>query len=154
MPIVTLYETPEGKIGHLGCLLLTQMRQSTTMEFIEALDAAQAKLVASYPKLSSINVLRQSAMKVDEAVRARSVEVSAKYEHLGVGTAIVVLSRGLAGVGVRTALSMFFMLSKQSTPSKVYSNVAEALEWLKTLPGQDPSLQQAALSELEAFLTT
>lgn len=152
MPLSTLYETSEGRIGHDGPLLVTHMRESTTHAFLDALDQAQAQLVAKYPKISSINVMTQASMKADEAMRTRSVELTAKYDAHGLGTAIVVLSRGLAGVSVRTALSMYFMVSTAQNQTKVFSSVAEGLGWLHGLPGQDALVRMVSPTDIEHFL--
>jgi hypothetical protein len=153
MAITTLFETSEGRVGHSGPLLLTSMQESTTLGFLDALDRVQAKLIETYPKLSSINVMSHTNLKVDEQTRARGVALTDKFEKHGLATAIVVLSRGLSGVGVRTALSMYFMASRGGVPTKVFPSVAEGLSWLQTFPGQEQVVKMLSPLDLEPFFT-
>jgi hypothetical protein len=59
----------------------------------------------------------------------------------------------LGGVGVRTALSMFFMASRGGVPTKVFPSVPEGLSWLQTFPGQDQLVKMISPLDLEQFFT-
>jgi hypothetical protein len=91
--------------------------------------------------------------KIDDAVRRRSVELGKKYEKQVRGAAIVVVTRGLAAVMVRTFLSGFFLLSRSEMPMRTFASVKEALTWVQTLPGQDAPLRELRPQDIDAFIT-
>jgi hypothetical protein len=151
MAISVDYEDSEGRIGSVGSLVVTHMRESTTLGFLKEFEKVQNKLIERHPKISCISVLSQAAMKLDTQANAYSVELTDRFAPHFVGTGLVVTTRGLGGVSVRTALSMYFMVAKGHTPTRVFSTTHEALSWLQGLVGQTADLKSVSTSELDAF---
>lgn len=155
MAIVRSFESSDARLGAAGPLLVALYRGSTTVAVLDELDRTQEALLRKYPKISTFTVIGQATtlLKVDEGVRARSVELGKKYEKDVVGSAIVVTTKGLGAVMVRTFLSGFFLLSRSETPMKTFSTVADGLAWLQSLPGQDLSIKTGVSAvDLERFL--
>jgi hypothetical protein len=121
----------------------------------DELDRAEGALLEKFPRISTLTVIGQagSMLKVDEGVRTRSVELGKKYEKHVLGSAIVVTTKGLGAVMVRTFLSGFFLLSKSETPMKTFSTIAEGLAWLQALPGQDLAIKtEVRAADIERFI--
>lgn len=155
MDIVRSFESSDARLGAGGPLLVALYRGSTNVAVLDELDRTQEALLRKYPKISTLTVIGQatSLFKVDEAVRARSVELGKKYEKDVVGSAIVVTTKGLGAVMVRTFLSGFFLLSKSETPMKTFSTLAEGLAWVQSLPGQDLSIKTGLSAvDIERFV--
>ena len=86
-------------------------------------------------------------------MRSRSVELGKKYEKQVLGSAIVVTTKGLGAVMVRTFLTGFFLVSKSETPMKTFSTIAEGLSWVQGLPGQDVAVKtELTAADIERFI--
>lgn len=155
MDLLKTFESAEARFGTAGPLLVTLYRGTSSVAMLDELDLAQEALIAKYSRISTIAVIAfaGSMLKADEAVRARSVELGKKYEKSVLGSAIVVTTRGLAAVMVRTFLSGFFLLSRAETPMKTFSTVADGLTWVQGLPKQDLSVKTLVSAiDIERFI--
>lgn len=155
MDIVRSFESSDTRLGSAGPLLVALYRGSTSVAVLNELDRTQEALLRKYPKISTLTVIGQasSLLKVEDGVRARSVELGKKYEKDVLGSAIVVTTRGLGAVMVRTFLSGFFLLSKSETPMKTFPTIADGLAWVQALPGQDLSIKTGLSAvDVERFL--
>jgi hypothetical protein len=69
-----------------------------------------------------------------------------------VGTAIVVGVAGLNGTMLRLTVNAVLMLTRPKKPVMVHGSVADAVGWLRGLPGQVPALHEAkVLDELASL---
>lgn len=155
MQFVKSFESTDSRLGAAGPLLVALYRGSTSVSVLNELDRTQEALLAKHARISTLTVIGQatSMLKVDEAVRTRSVELGKKFDGKVVGSAIVVTAKGLGSVIVRTFLSGFFLLSRAETPMRTFASIEEGLVWLRTLPGQDPVLRTEIFSaDIERFL--
>ncbi|MDP1829482.1 MAG: hypothetical protein Q8L48_39815 [Archangium sp.] len=155
MEFTRSFESAGARFGSAGPLLVALYRGTTSPSMLDELDRAEGALLERFPRITTLTVIGQagSVLKVDEGVRTRSVELGKKYEKRVIGSAIVVTTKGLSAVMVRTFLSGFFLLSKTETPMKTFSTIAEGLAWLQALPGQDLSIKtQAHAADIERFL--
>lgn len=141
--VEVIFEDAEVKLGASGPLIIAVYKRAPTLGVMERLDAAETKLLEKHPRLSVLTIISAvgDALKVDEKVRARGVELSHKYDKVVRGSAIVIAVKGLAAVVVRSFLSAFFLLSKSAMPSKTFGDVGEAVRWLQSLPEQDIALK-------------
>ena len=154
MEFTKSFESTDARFGNFGPLMVALYRGTTSPGMLDELDRAQEALIKKYPRISTFTVIGQagSILKVDEAVRTRSLELGKKYEKNVLGSAIVVATKGLGAVMVRTFLSGFFLLSKSETPMKTFSSIGEGLHWVQSLPGQDLSLKtELSATDLERF---
>lgn len=143
MAITILLDKPLLKVGHVGPLLISLYRKATSLEVLDELDRIESEHVKKYPRISTLSLLLTSEgmLKVDEALRERGAEMSRKYDPHMVGAAIVVLSKGLSAVMTRTFLSGYFLVTRPEAPTRTFSTAAEAIDWLRTLPGQDADVK-------------
>lgn len=153
--VVSLYEDPMLKVGSSGSLFVSVYRATTSLASLDQLEKYETQHSQANPKFSTLSVITQvkDLVKVDDAVRARGVELSNRFEASVRGSAIVVSVHGLTAVIIRSFLSAFFLLSKSSMPIKTFSNLEDALAWLRALPGQDTELKTdlRLLKDLQDF---
>ncbi len=155
MDLLKTFESAEVRFGTAGPLLVTLYRGPNSVAMLDELDRAQEALIAKHARISTIAIiaLAGSMLKADDAVRTRSVALGKKYEKSVRGSAIVVTTRGLGAVMVRTFLSGFFLLSRAETPMKTFSTIAEGLSWVQSLPGQDLSIKTlVSATDIERFI--
>jgi len=155
MEFLKTFQSQESRFGSAGPLLVAFYGGSTTLEALEELGRNQDVLLAKYPRISTLTVIGQakSMLKIDEAVRVKSLELSKKFDGRVVGSAIVVMTKGLGAVIVRSFLSGFFLLSRAETPMKTFASVQEGLTWLRTLPGQDVTIKtEISVADVERFI--
>ena len=155
MELTKTFESVDARFGTAGPLMVTLYRGTSNLAMLEELDRAQEALIAKHTRISTIAViaLAGSMLKTDDAVRSRSVALGKKYEKSVLGSAIVVTTRGLGAVMVRTFLSGFFLLSRAETPMKTFSSIAEGLSWVQSLPGQDLGIKTlVSATDIERFI--
>ncbi|MFT3711729.1 MAG: STAS/SEC14 domain-containing protein [Archangium sp.] len=155
MEVSRLFDSPEARFGAAGPLFVAHYKGAVTLATLEKLDELQGALVEKRGTISMITVIGELGpmFKIDEDVRHRSVELGKKYDKQVRGGAIVVTTRGLAAVMVRTFLSGFFLLSRNEMPMRTFATVKEALSWLQNLPGQDAPLRELRPTDIDAFIT-
>ena len=155
MELTKTFESVDARFGTAGPLMVTLYRGTSNLAMLEELDRAQEALIAKHTRISTIAViaLAGSMLKTDDAVRSRSVALGKKYEKSVLGSAIVVTTRGLGAVMVRTFLTGFFLLSRAETPMKTFSSIAEGLSWVQSLPGQDLGIKTlVSATDIERFI--
>ena len=155
MELTKTFESADARFGTAGPLLVTLYRGSSSVGMLDELDRVQEALIARHARISTIAIIAiaGSMFKTDDTVRTRSVALGKKYEKSVLGSAIVVTTRGLGAVMVRTFLSGFFLLSRAETPMKTFSTIAEGLSWVQSLPGQDLSIKtMLSATDIERFI--
>lgn len=152
MEVVRLFDAPTARFGAAGSLMVAHYSGRTTTAVLEELDRQQEALAKRYPRLSTLTLIGQAGMeRPEEQVRERSLALGKKYEEVVRGSAIVVTTRGIGAVMVRTFLSAFFLLNKSKMPMKVFASVGEALKWLHTLDGDDASYRELSSEDVLRF---
>lgn len=153
MEVSRLFDSPEARFGAAGPLFVAHYKGAVTVDTLDELDRAQAALIEKRGVISMVTLIGELGpmLKVEEAVRSRSIELGKKYEKQVRGSAIVVATRGLAAVMVRTFLSGFFLLSRTELPIRTFSTVKDALAWLQSLNGQDAGVRELQLGDLTRF---
>lgn len=155
MEFLKTFQSQDTRLGSAGPLLVASYAGTTTLAALEELGRTQETMLAKYPRISTLTVIGQasSMLKIDDAVRTKSLELGKKFDGKVVGSAIVVTTKGLGAVLVRSFLSGFFLLSRAETPMKTFANIQEGLTWLRTLPGQDLTLKtELSVADIERFI--
>jgi hypothetical protein len=155
MECIKTYQAQDTRFGTVGPLVVASYGGATTLAALEELDRTQDALLAKYPRISTLTIIGQagSMLKIDEAVRAKSVQLGKKFDGKVIGSAIAITARGLGAVFARSFLSGFFLLSRAETPMKTFPSIEEGLSWLRSLPGQDLSLKtELSVADVERFI--
>ncbi|MFZ5439529.1 MAG: hypothetical protein ACOZQL_05955 [Myxococcota bacterium] len=152
MEVTRVFDVPGARAGTAGSLLVVYYAGRTTLQTLEALDVAQGALVKQHQNISSLTVIGQAGMeRPDEQVRDRSLALSKKYEANVRASAIVVNTRGIGAVMVRTFLSAFFLLNQSKMQIKVFASVNEALKFLHGFDGTDTSYRDVGADDVLRF---
>lgn len=148
------YESATLRLGSSGPLVVALYRGATTKAQLLELDAFQATLLTRFPHIMSVSVMGQVSVsaRLDDDAKAFTAELSAKYEKVNVGNAMVVRSTGLGAVVVRSFLSAFFLMRPSEMRNKVFRSIDEGFAWLQGLPDPNPIRGLAVTAaEIEAF---
>jgi hypothetical protein len=134
---------PECLIGHAGPLAVCIWRGPPTVEALRAFQRHDAALVERHGRISGVTVVRSYPRRgpTDAEVEALEVELAAGCGGRYVGLAVVI-----EGSGVGAAISygkLARVLPHLTIPNEAFPRVAEALQWIARLPGQDPALYAA-----------
>jgi hypothetical protein len=150
VPIAQQFESPAARIGTVGSLIVTCFRTTPTVEVLDQVDRIETALLTSFPKVSTLAIAgeRSSLLRIDEKVRARSVEMTQKFKGRVRGAAIVIATKGLSAVMARSFMTAYLLVSKQSWPMQTFSAIDAAAKWLEALPENDVKV---TVAELEAF---
>jgi hypothetical protein len=141
MAVTLVGEKPGLRVGTLGALLLMHFDGQSTVEALDMLDDAEAKHAALFPRFSTLVVV--SGLKLQSpapGVRERSAALDAKYDAHVVGSAIVVLAKGVAAVIARSFIATWALITKRQAPTRTFRAVSEAVTWLASLEGQPAGL--------------
>ena len=150
----TVLETPSLRAATAGSLLVVEYLGPTALADLERMDAVQSELAAKFQRISVLSLIGQlgSITRVEAPVRERSSQMLTKYEHITRGGAIVITTRGLAGVMVRTFMSSLFLINSTQLPMRTFSRADEALQWLQGLEGQDAGVKTLTPADVSAWL--
>lgn len=157
MAVRPFYENDSVRYGSLGPLSVSVYLGNVTREALEHFDTMQHTLVQSHGRIATLSIIRQTTMmlKVDDSVRKFGIELGVKCEDQVHTAAIVIQTKGLAAVMVRTFFSGFFMLSRSKMETRIFSDLPEALAWMKSKPGNNPLASfDVSLDDLTAFAQT
>lgn len=152
MEVATAFEGGGVRIGTAGSLLVACYRARTTVADLELLDRAQEGLLAKYPRIRTLSIIAPAGVeRPDENVREQSLALNLKYEDKVVGSAIVVTTRGISAVMVRTFLTAFLLLNKAKMTPRVFASISESMKWLHTLDAGDESWRELSPADVQGF---
>lgn len=152
MHVMRVFEGPGARLGTAGSLLIACYRARTTVEDLDALERAQHALLTQHPRISTLSVIAPTGLeRPDEKVRDRSLALNLAFEEKVRGSAIVVTTRGIGAVMVRTFLTAFLLLNKAKVAPMVFASVSESMKWLHTLDADDASWRELSPADVQAF---
>lgn len=135
---------PECLIGHAGPLAVCVWRSPPTVSALEAFARCEEDLLKTHARISSLVVVREHkgrTTRPDPTVEALEVRLADTLSPRTLGAAFVVEAHGLAGAIAHGARAK--LIPHLATPNEAFPRVADALQWLARLPGQDPELYAA-----------
>lgn len=152
MDVTRVFEGPGVRLGTAGSLLIACYRARTTVEDLDALERAQNALLTKYPRISTLSIIAPSGVeRPEEKVRERSLALNLAFEEKVRGSGIVVTTRGIGAVMVRTFLTAFFLLNKAKMAPMVFASISESMKWLHTLDGDDGSWRELSPTDVQGF---
>jgi hypothetical protein len=142
LELTIVEKRPECLIGHAGPLSVCIWRGPPTVTALRALERESAVLIDRHQRISRLDVVRpyRHASRAEE-VQALEVELAAQIGERCVGLAVVIEGSGVGAAiahGERARL-----LPHLHAPTETFPRVADALQWIARLPGQDPRLYAA-----------
>ena len=149
MAIEPLDDQPEWRFGHLGPLLVAVWKKNVTLEALASLEAVHDRLHATYGPLTVVSVVLGDTAPPAPHVRQRLMRSFADQSGLRRANVVLVHARGLAAIIATTVIAALSRLGKQKL--EVFRSTAEAVAFVRAVPGQDPLVSSA--EDLEAQVT-
>jgi hypothetical protein len=143
------------RVGAAGPLLVMVFDSEPHLEMLDVLDKAQAEHIARHTKMAGLTVIAMDRLESPgPEFRTRSKALSDKHFGAIENSAMVILTRGLAAVMVRTFLAGYQLLVHYDHPQKTFRELAPAIEWLQGLEGQLPAVKgfTGLAAAVEAFV--
>lgn len=130
------------RIGVIGPVLVSVFDTKAELPMLDLLDQAQTELIAKHGRIATIAIIAMERMEPpDPQFRTRGAALAKKHEAAMTGSAMVVLSKGLAAVVVRAFLAAYSLLFQQKQPNQTFREIAPAVKWLQGLDGQLPEVK-------------
>ena len=99
-------------------------------------------------RFSTINfVAGELEMRVDAEVRRVGAEMTREFQPTAVAGATVLRSGGIKAAFARSVITGMHLLGRSTTPHRVFATVADALDWILAVEGQEARI----ISEGEAI---
>lgn len=150
MPLTTLQEFPEVRLGHVGSLFVSVWYSELTVRAVDALEKHHRALAAKYGKITQISVVVGAQSNPTPEMRDRLKEGAVELQQQRRANIVVVQTRGVAAIITRTFLAALSLMSSENM--KVFKTLEEAAEMAQQLPEQDAELKSQL--SLAADLTT
>jgi hypothetical protein len=147
-------------LGHRGPVFIAVFESWPNGAMLGALTEAQLRFAEQFPRIFSLAIIPDgpsgAAASVPEAAERqatvqRSAEAALQVEAVTVGSAVVILPRGVAAVMVRTFLVGLSLATRSKNPFKTFTSLAEAEAWFQALP-EAPGGAQGLAAEVTRWL--
>ncbi|MFT3709779.1 MAG: hypothetical protein QM817_19290 [Archangium sp.] len=150
--IKELGNRPASRIARCGSILLNDIRGATTVADMDADFVHQQNIVKDHGHFSSLVVLHTATMgSPQNDVKERAAEQARQMGDKNIATAIVLHGTGIAATVMRTVLVGYFLMTKAGNKQKAFGTIEEAVEWLKSLPGQDAEAKKFDAAEAKKW---
>lgn len=155
VPLITVHQDEAVRIATAGPLLIVVYAGQTHPSSLQFVDREEGRLAKQFGKFSLLSVvpITSSVFRVPAGVKEAAVALVDKYRDVLIADATVVPPRGITSAIVRTFLAGFSLIASRPYPSRVFSNLDEAIHWLAAAPGQNETLldEIASVAEVAAF---
>lgn len=147
--IKLLVDRPSMSIAVSHSLVVTRFGETTVKDLDELLQVQQ-RVVKEFGVVSSLALVptTNGATKIGDGIKEKSAELIRSLGKAQLGSATVLLGKGLSSTIIRSFMTGFILFSKSPCPQKVFSDGPEALAWLGGLPGQRPEVSRLTLGEV------
>lgn len=151
MPITTLEELPECRVGHSGSVFVTAWYSELTGPSLDMMEKHQTALAKKYGRVTLISIVMGATKNPPPDVRERLKKTSDFLSGQRIGNFVVVLTRGLAAIIARTFLAALSLMNSENM--RVVRTLEDAADEARKLPAQhDDVLNNTQLgADLVAF---
>ena len=142
------------RIGTLGPVLVTVFDSKPELQVLDLLETEQTAHVGRVGKVISVTIITMDKLDPPGAdFRARAAKLAEKNREALVAGAIVILSKGVVAVVVRTFLAAYQLVVPFQRTSQTFRDLPAAVAWLQGLPNMLPEVKAMTglLPALEAF---
>lgn len=158
--------SPDVRLASCGPVMVSCFLNWPNKSNLAAIRDAQIELSRQHPRQFSLTIIpafngplpagattasmQQTTDERDAALKD-SVAVGKQLEELTVAAAMVILSRGLMAVMIRTFMAGLSLVGSSKYEVKVFKTLAEAEAWLRTIPNA-PSIPESLAVDVETWL--
>ena len=135
MPITTLEERPECRLGHAGPVFVTAWYSELTEAALDMLERHQTALAQRYGKVTLISIVMGATKNPPPDVRERLKRTANFLEDQRIGNFVVVQTRGLSAIIARTFLAALSLMNSENM--KVFKSLEDAADEARRIPGQN-----------------
>lgn len=151
----TLSDRGELLVAERAGLFVVLMRTSPDDAAFDECGARFVEVLGRQPVVSTLIIIPRfaGATRGSREHQRAYLELLAAKADQHVGTAIAIGVAGLNGMMLRLTVNAVLMLTRPKKPVMVHGSVADAVAWLRGLPGQVPALHESkVLDELAALV--
>jgi len=153
------------RLGHYGSVLVSCFLAWPNAKNLAAIRDAQRALAETHPRVFTLTIIpnmsqpgvaapnaaiAQLGAERDESIKA-SISVGKELEEHTAGAAMVILSRGLVAVMIRTFMAGLSLVSNSKFEVKVFKTLEEAEAWFRTVPNA-PHVPRELAAKVTAWL--
>lgn len=151
MPITTLEERPECRVGHTGSVFVTAWYSELTEAALDMMERHQTALSQRYGKVTLISIVMGATKNPPPDVRERLKRTADFLQDQRIGNFVVVQTRGLSAIIARTFLAALSLMNSENM--KVFKTLEDAAEEAKRIPGQQQEVvtNTTLAADLAAF---
>lgn len=155
-PVEILGDFPSARVASLGSVMVVAWRGHLTAAVLSEVNTVEAALIARYGRISVIGVVTELSTGVpDEDLRRASADAMKRFQSDVRGTALVIAATGVKAVLARTFFAGLSLMMTFESPLRGFRNVADAVAWQRTLPGQDAALlDESAVQSIDRFISS
>ena len=143
-------------VGHVGPVIVSVWFGVAGESDYDLLEKAQADLLTREPRIASIGVVTKvvTEAKASEIGKRRSALLQKRFEDNIEASAVVIAVSGVGGAVARSFAAALNVVNAAKFPNKVFGDVGESVEWIRSLPLVNVKLGDArALSmDVEAYV--
>jgi hypothetical protein len=131
----TIYRTPRLHIARSGCVVVSHFSQVSDMASLNATEAAFKKVAQEHGRLVAITYMSGATVtgKVPDDVKEKAAALLRGVEEQLVTSVMVVTGTGIGVTILRAFMTAFCIFSKVKRPQKCFSNLDEAIGWIRSL---------------------
>ena len=138
MEVREAFRDPAGMVGSAANLLVVYIEATPDVAHLEAVMTTYRRALREHPAgVGTVVMVRGGAPRLSEDFRNALVELARVTEEGALGTAFVILPRGLFAAAVRAFLTGVFLAARSKEPLKVFATVSEASGWLVRVLGDE-----------------
>lgn len=145
-----LHDEPGFVIASWRHVLVTVFWRRACVADLEILEDRQEIIKKEHGRFASLSVmLAPIRTTIDEKARQKSGEMAKANGTKMIAAAVVVGDSGLRATIMRSILTGIMLLGRTASPTKPFSNVPDATQWLLSIPG-NPEIDTGSMDALAA----
>lgn len=123
-----------------GCFVVVVWGREVEADDLERLSEVQRAAVAACEHCAVLSIIRAGlTMAVNDDVREASQRNLREFTDVTLGSAMVVEAGGMRASFFRSVITGIHLVTRSKVPQKVFDNIDEAVRWLLSQPGLDPT---------------
>lgn len=152
MAVVTLHESPEFRVGHVESLMVCVWTDMSSLASMDVMAAHEQVLIDTHGQVSLLLVFAGKPSGSAPGVKERGDQLARRFQPYVRANVVLVQSKGLAGILVRSFLAAFSLVSP--IPMESATSLEDAARRLRQAPGQQPAVRDDArlFEKLQAFV--
>ncbi|MEM7153733.1 MAG: hypothetical protein AAF799_12875 [Myxococcota bacterium] len=145
-----MHDEPAFVVASWRHVLITVFWRRACVADLERLEQLQEVIKREFGHFASLSVMLVPILsKIDEEARKKSGAMAKANGTTMLGAAVVVGDSGLRATIMRSLLTGIMLLGRTASPTKPFSNVPDATQWLLSLPG-NPAVDTGSMDALAA----